>query len=132
MLFLTREAFFKFSIEDLLVGEDDSRESFGSLFSRDGDAGSRSFQNNRGEATLVLLKGEEPAGEDSCLKRPPCRCQLRLILTGGRWLTLDCGKLGEFLRIAIGLNSESGRPVVVTLLGDAPWLPLLYRKGGIY
>jgi len=67
-LFLTLDALIKFSIEDRLVGAGDSARSSGSLFSREGEAGSRPCQNRRGE---LPTKGEEPAGDASLVKRLP-------------------------------------------------------------
>jgi hypothetical protein len=65
LLFLTRDARFKFSIEDLFAGDgDESRGAFSDP-NRFGDAGSRPCQNERGDALLPeLLNGEGSKGEE--------------------------------------------------------------------
>lgn len=66
MLFFTRDAFLRFSIDDLFVGDGElSRRLFGLRFSlpnRLGDAGSRLCQYRRGE---LEAKGDESKGDDS-------------------------------------------------------------------
>ena len=68
MLFLTREARLRFSMEDLFDGDgDDSRCSNGLRFSalkRFGDAESRFCQHRRGEFDA---NGEDSKGEESLL-----------------------------------------------------------------
>jgi hypothetical protein len=70
LLFLTREAFLRFSIEPRLVGEGEAFENglpF-PLLPRTGDVGSRPCQKSRGElAVWLVLKGEDSKGEDSPL-----------------------------------------------------------------
>lgn len=64
-LFLTREAFLRFSIDERLVGDTGSK---GARFSLDGELGSRPCQNMiLGEA--VELKGDDADGDDSCLDK---------------------------------------------------------------
>jgi hypothetical protein len=50
---------------------------------------------------------------------------------GGCPALLFCGKLGEFLRTAIGLNSASGRPVgwPFIFVGDVAAPDFWIRKG---
>lgn len=66
LLFLTLEAFLRFSIEDRFFGEEIGGLSVTSLA---GEEGSRPCQNKRGE---VVEKGEDPAGEFSLPKSFPC------------------------------------------------------------
>lgn len=63
LLFFTREAFFKFSIEDRLLGEG-GRGSNTPLVSPAGELGSRPCQKRRGEA---VENGDEAAGDVSVL-----------------------------------------------------------------
>jgi hypothetical protein len=63
LLFFTREAFFKFSIDDRLLGEGISGSKT-MLFSLAGELGSRPCQKRRGEA---VENGDDPAGEVSLL-----------------------------------------------------------------
>jgi hypothetical protein len=62
LLFLTREAFFKFSIDDRFLGEDGGGLSHPLRLSLAGELGSRPCQKRRGEA---VEKGEDSAGEFS-------------------------------------------------------------------
>ena len=71
LLFLTLDAFFRFSIEERFGGDWLISGSLGLRFSRDTETGSRPCQNMRGEFVL-LLKGEELTGEESGLKVLPC------------------------------------------------------------
>ena len=66
-LFLTREAFLRFSIDDRLEGDTASK---GDRFSLDGEFGSRPCQNILGEARILEpSKGEDADGEDSCFEK---------------------------------------------------------------
>ena len=72
LLFLTREARFKFSIEERLVGEGDaSRGSRFSPFCRIGEVESRFCQYARveleenGDVLNLFAKGDESKGEES-------------------------------------------------------------------
>lgn len=64
LLFLTRDAFLRFSIDDRLAG---GIEPCGLVFSQTGELGSRPCQNTLGE--LALLDGEDLIGEASALDK---------------------------------------------------------------
>jgi hypothetical protein len=71
LLFFTREAFFKFSIEDRLDGTGDSSGSKGlrfSMLARLGEVGSRTCQKSLGELAELGANGDESYGDESPLK----------------------------------------------------------------
>ncbi len=68
LLFLTLEAFFKFSMDDRFLGEASGGVSAGGRVSLAGELGSRPCQKRRGEA---VEKGDDPAGEFSLPKTLP-------------------------------------------------------------
>lgn len=70
LLFLTLEAFFRFSMEDRFLGEGREGLSTASRVSLAGEFGSRPCQNKCGEA---VENGEESAGEVSLPNNLPCR-----------------------------------------------------------
>jgi hypothetical protein len=77
LLFLTLEAFFKFSIDDRLVGEvGGGGVSSVCWISLAGELGSRPCQNRRGETPE---NGEESAGEFSLPKSLPYNCLLDVV-----------------------------------------------------
>ena len=71
LLFLTRDALFKFSMEDRLAGAGEGTGSKGLRTSRAGEFWSRPCQNIRGELVLLKLNGDDPAGEESFFIRLP-------------------------------------------------------------
>jgi len=101
-LFLTREALLRFSMEERLVGD---RLSKGDRFSATGELGSRPCQKFRGDALLLNADGD---GEASCLLK--LFYAMVSLMSWQPLLQHTLGKLGEFLRNAMGLNSDSGRP----------------------
>ena len=113
-------------MDDRLVGD---KLSYGDRFSDTGEFGSRPCQNILGDA--VILKGEDE-GEDSCLLKLFYRWSVDASLP-----TFDSptrGKLGEFLRRAMGLSSDSGRFCMndMLLVGDefVLFVPFCTRSGG--
>lgn len=79
LLFVTRDAFLRFSIEDLRVGEGDAlRIGTFSTSNRAGEIDSRCFQKERGEE---LLAGEGSNGDESLAKGDFCDCR-----THEQWL----------------------------------------------
>jgi len=123
---LTLEALLRFSIEDRFVGD---RLSNGDRFSDTGELGSRPCQKFRGEAVLVKDEGD---GEVSCLLKLFYRVVSQALSRALLQHTL--GKLGEFLRRAMGLNSDSGRLWANDkfLVGDelVLFVPFCTRSGG--
>ena len=127
---MTREAFFRFSIDDRLEGDTASK---GDRFSLDGEFGSRPCQNILGEARILEpSKGEDADGEDSCFEKLFYLLLGMLIASDRDRRTL--GKLGEFRLRAIGLSSDSGRLWTndMFLVGDEVLLlpPFCTRSGG--
>lgn len=138
LLFLTRDARLRFSIEERLAG--DGEVSLGSRFSAlnfVGDAGSLLCQNPlgefeaNGEVLNLSAKGEVSNGEESS----SCFCRLdqhhhstpcQRLLTFVFWF-----QLGEFRRRSIGLSSASGRwmGACFILVGDDEGVPLWMRNG---
>ena len=120
-------------MDDRLAGIVEVIGSNGLRSSLAGELGSRPCQKRRGESVDVFgLNGEDAVGEGSALNRFPCLGQCRTGQCRKR-RTFDCGKLGEFLRSAIGLNSESGLLVTIgSLLGEVAALPFWIRSGGTW
>ena len=136
LLFFTREAFLRFSIDDRFEGMGEASSSKGIRFPmliRPGDVGSRPCQKRRGEFVAMPSLGEGLKGEDSPLKMLFYTSSTRVTLAMNTSHTLfPCGKLGEFLLTAIGLNSDSGRPTppsTLILAGELPAPPFWMRRG---
>lgn len=81
LLFLTRETFFRFSMEALRRGdmEASSLNAFSEDAKREGEVGSRSCQKARGELARFLLHGDESNGEFSRANIIDCAESLALL-----------------------------------------------------
>lgn len=105
LLFFTRDARFRFSIDDLLAGDGEaSRSVRGFRFSAldlVGDAGSRFCQYRRGELEAI---GDGSKGEESPLKR-----FLFIVVSRGVILRSRCSHLGVLI-VAWRIPSSLHRP----------------------
>lgn len=119
LLFLTREAFLRFSIEERFAGGGDGNASTGFCTSRTGELTSLPCQKARGE----FPNGEEPCGEAAAFSGLCQHVSSVQSAATMRMYTFACGKLGEFLRMAMGLSSDSGRFVTIGSLFGEPLLP---------
>lgn len=127
LLFLTREAFFRFSIE-LRFGDSDGSRSY-SFSDPKRFLGETvcSFQNKRG----LFVNADESKGEDSLVRNifwpTLARCHSAPSWNVGK-VTLDDWvdwlKLPEFRRLSVEPISESGRDMLLPLVGV-----LLIRSG---
>lgn len=137
LLFLTRDAFFRFSMEERLGESGLGEGSLGYSFSEPkralGDVVC-SFQNRRG----LLSNGDEPKGDVSLVNIIFC-ATLAVAYRGNeeRRKNAKCEpgntfvlwlKLGEFLLCSVGPISESGRENTPPLFGE-PFGVLLMRSG---